>query len=325
MRQIPVIDLSAARVGGLASRQAVAREIDATCREIGFFTITGHGVPVATMDELRSKAHAFFALPLEEKRRAIHPVAGTPRGYRAQGLEALALANAGTTPPDLKEFYHFGRESWPSEPYYTGPEGRNYFIPNLWPLKPEGFATAAAAYYAEMEKLAALLMRLTALGLDVDEYFFDEKFDRHITAMRLNFYAEQTSAPMPGQLRAGAHTDYGAFTILNGESVPGGLEVRAKDGHWIPVETDPQTFVVNIGDLLMRWTNDRWISNTHRVVNPPASVASRAKRLSIAFFLQPNYDALIECVAPAGQAKYPPVRSGDYRDLKYRQTTVAVA
>jgi isopenicillin N synthase-like dioxygenase len=325
MQQIPVIDLSAARSGGLASRQAVAREIDATCREIGFFTITGHGVPAATMGELRSKAHTFFALPLEGKRSAIHPVAGTPRGYRAQGLEALAHANAGATPPDLKEFYHFGRESWPNEPYYTGPEGRNYFIPNLWPLKPQGFANAAQAYYAEMEKLAALMLRLTALALDLEEHFFDDKIDRHITAMRLNFYPEQTSAPKPGQLRAGAHTDYGVFTILNGESVPGGLEVLAKNGDWIAVETDPETFVVNIGDLLMRWTNDRWVSNTHRVGNPPASVASRAKRLSIAFFQQPNYDALIECIAPAGKAKYPPVRSGEYRDLKYRQTTVAVA
>src|SRR5215467_10387398 len=154
MQQIPVIDLSAARGGGLASRQAIAREIDATCREIGFFTIAGHGVPGATMDELRSKAHTFFALPLEEKYKAIHPVPGTPRGYRAQGLEALAHANAGTTPADLKEFYHFGRESWPEETYYRGSEGSRYFIPNFWPATPKGFATAAAAYYIEMEKLA---------------------------------------------------------------------------------------------------------------------------------------------------------------------------
>jgi len=324
MQEIPVIDLSAARIGGLTSRQAAARQIDDTCREIGFFTIAGHGVPVRIMDELRSMAHVFFALPLEEKRRAIHPIPGTPRGYRVQGLEALAHANAGKTPPDLKEFYHFGRESWPNEHYYTGTEGRNYFIPNLWPLRPEGFANAAAAYYAEMEKLAAFLMRLTALALNLEEHFFDNKIDRHITAMRLNFYPEQTSAPKPGQLRAGAHTDYGAFTILNGENVPGGLEVLAKNGHWIAVETHPETFVVNIGDLLMRWTNDRWVSNTHRVVNPPPSIASRAKRLSIAFFQQPNYDALIECIAPSGKAKYPPVGSGEYRDLKYRQTAVAV-
>ena len=122
MQRIPIIDLSAAGSGGLASRQAIAREIDATCREIGFFTITGHGVPIAAMDELRSKAHTFFALPLEEKCKAINPVPGTPRGYRAQGLESLAQANAGATPPDLKEFYHFGRESWPEETYHTGPE-----------------------------------------------------------------------------------------------------------------------------------------------------------------------------------------------------------
>lgn len=325
MQGIPTIDLSAARIGGLASRRAVAREIDAACREIGFFTIAGHGVPVAIMDELRSKAHTFFALPLEEKCKAIHPVPGTPRGYRAQGLEALAHANAGKTPADLKEFYHFGRESWPEEAYYTGPEGRRYFIANLWPTTPEGFADAAAVYYAEMENLAAFMMRLAALALGVEEHFFDDSIGRHISAMRLNFYPGQKSAPKPGQLRAGAHTDYGAFTILNGESVPGGLQVLAKNGQWIDVETDPETFVINIGDLLMRWTNDRWVSNSHRVANPPAPVASQAKRLSIAFFQQPNYDAWIECIAPPGKAKYPAVKSGEYRDFKYRQTTVAVA
>jgi isopenicillin N synthase-like dioxygenase len=326
MRQIPIIDLSEALTGGLASRQAAAQQIDRTCREIGFFTIAGHGVPVTVMHALRSKAHAFFALPLEEKRKAVHPIAGTPRGYRAQGIEALAQANASAAPPDLKEFYHFSRqEGWPDEPYYTGVEGRRYFIPNLWPAEPKGFAACALAYYAEMEKLVAFMMRLAALALDLDEHFFADKIDRHVSAMRLNFYPEQTTTPHAGQLRAGAHSDYGAFTILNGENVPGGLQVLAKDGHWIDVETDPETFVINIGDLLMRWTNDRWVSNTHRVVNPPASIASRAKRLSIAFFQQPNYDALIECIAPPGKAKYPPVRSGEYRDLKYRQTTVAVA
>jgi hypothetical protein len=100
------------------------------------------------------------------------------------------------------------------------------------------------------------------------------------------------------------------FTILNGENVAGGLEVRTRAGDWIAVETEPGNFVVNIGDLLMRWTNDRWVSNTHRVANPPPSVAAPAKRLSIAFFHQPNYDALIECIAPKGEAKYPPVRLG---------------
>jgi isopenicillin N synthase-like dioxygenase len=324
MDRIPVIDLTPARTGDLRARQAVAQRIDEACREIGFFTITGHGVPREVMDSLRAQAHAFFALPLDEKRRAINPVPNSPRGYRALGIEALGRGNsAATTPPDLKEFYHIGREAWPDEPYYTSAEGRGYFIPNFWPDGLAGFREAAARYYTEIEGVVGLLMRLAALGLGVDERFFDDKIDRHISAMRLNFYPEQTVSPVPGQLRAGAHTDFGAFTILNGENVPGGLQVRTRKGDWIDVETDPGSFVVNIGDLLMRWTNDRWISNLHRVVNPPPTVAARAKRLSIAFFHQPNYDAMIECIAPPGQAKYPPVRSGDYRDLKYRQTAVA--
>jgi isopenicillin N synthase-like dioxygenase len=170
-----------------------------------------------------------------------------------------------------------------------------------------------------MEKLVGNLMRITALGLGLEEHFFDDKIDRHITAMRLNFYPDVKEPSRPGQLRGGEHTDYGLLTILNGENVPGGLQVKTRSGAWIDVATDPDTFVVNIGDLLMRWTNDRWISNVHRVATPPGN-AGAAKRLSMAFFHHPNYDALIQCQAPSGQAKHPPVLSGEYRNLKYRQT-----
>jgi isopenicillin N synthase-like dioxygenase len=136
--------------------------------------------------------------------------------------------------------------------------------------------------------------------------------------MRLNYYPAQASLPRPGQLRASAHTDYGGFTILSGEDVPGGLQVRTRSERWIDVPTSPTTFVVNIGDLLMRWTNDRWLSNLHRVVNPPA--AGHGPRLSIAFFNHPNYDALIECLPSQGPARHPPVFSGEYRDTKYTKT-----
>ena len=317
---IPVIDLGPALRGDHGARLRTGQEIDRTCREIGFFTITGHGVPPALMDALRDTAKEFFALSLEEKLRAVHPVPGTPRGYIALGVEALSRGNANATPPDLKEYYHFGRESWPDAAYWTSPEGQRYFRPNLWPARPAGFAAAAAAYYAAMEVLTVELMRLAALGLGIEEHFFDSRIDRHITAMRLNHYPEQVTPPAPGQLRAGAHTDYGLLTILNGEDVPGGLQAQTRGGAWLDVATDPHSFVVNIGDLLMRWTNDRWVSNVHRVVNPPDSLAARSRRLSIAYFQHPNYDALIECLAPPGEAKYPPVLSGAYRDEKYRQT-----
>ena len=113
--------------------------------------------------------------------------------------------------------------------------------------------------------------------------------------------------------------------VLSGEDEPGGLEVRTRDGRWVAVATTPARFVVNIGDLLMRWTNDRWLSNLHRVVNPPSGARPRRARLSIAFFNHPNYDALIECLATQGPARHAPVRSGDYRDLKYAKTGLAGA
>ena len=154
-----------------------------------------------------------------------------------------------------------------------------------------------------MDQLIVFLMRLAALALRVDEAFFDDKVDRSIGTMRLNYYPAQAVPPVPGQLRASAHTDYGGFTILAGEDVPGGLQVLTRAGQWVDVATTPENFVVNIGDLLMRWTNDRWLSNMHRVVNPPLGGAPSRPRLSIAFFNHPNYDALIECLPTPGRGQ----------------------
>jgi isopenicillin N synthase-like dioxygenase len=324
MHAIPVIDLGPARRADRAERLAVARAIDAACSEIGFFTITDHGVGDAVVADLRSAAHAFFALPAAEKLKARHPVAGTNRGYHPVGGEALSTAMDQTAPPDLKEFFHVGPVDVTDDPYYTSALGRQHFQPNIWPAAPREFERAATVYYRTMSELIVFLMRLTALALERPETFFDDKVDRSIGTMRLNYYPAQAAPPRPGQLRAGAHTDYGGFTILSGEDVPGGLQVMTRAGEWIDARTEPTNFVVNIGDLLMRWTNDRWISTLHRVVNPPSADASRP-RLSIAFFNHPNYDVLIECVAAPGAAKHAPVRSGDYRDIKYAKTGLAPA
>jgi len=318
MITIPVIDLTPAREGGQADRLRVARQIDTACRDIGFFTLTGHGVQPVIISDLQRTAHAFFELPLAEKLRFRHPVIGTNRGYHPAGHEALSTAMDQATPADLKEFFHVGPVDVTDDPYFTSALGRRHFLPNIWPLSPADFEQAATVYYRTMSGLVVLLMRLTALGLGVTETYFDRKVDRSIGTMRLNYYPAQTEPPRVGQLRAGAHTDYGGFTILSGEDVPGGLQVRTRAGDWIDVRTEPTSFVVNIGDLLMRWTNDRWLSNMHRVVNPPTTV-NRA-RVSIAFFNHPNYDVSVECLAPAGQAKHPPVLSGDYRDVKYAKT-----
>ncbi|MFQ5974338.1 MAG: isopenicillin N synthase family dioxygenase [Alphaproteobacteria bacterium] len=325
MTAIPIIDLTPARDGGPTDRLRVAHQIDAACCEIGFFTIMGHGVPHQIISDLTAAAHAFFVLPLAEKLKASHPVQGTNRGYHPVGGEALAAANDQAAPADLKEFFHVGPVDVTSDPYFTSELGRRHFLPNIWPAVPSDFERAATVYYRTMSQLVVLLMRLTALTLGLEETFFDRKVDRSIGTMRLNYYPGQTEPPRPGQLRAGAHTDYGGFTILSGEDVPGGLQVRARSGDWIDARTQPNSFVVNIGDLLMRWTNDRWLSNLHRVVNPPSTAASPRARLSIAFFNHPNYDVLIECIAAPGQVKHPPVMSGEYRDLKYAKTGLAPA
>ncbi len=319
MTTVPVIDLAPARASG-AGRVQVARAIDEACREIGFFAITGHDVPARAVDDLRAAAHAFFALPLDEKLRARHPIAGTNRGYHPVGGEALSASRDDPAPPDLKEFFHVGPVDTSDDPYYTSALGRRHFEPNIWPARPASFAHAATTYYRAMSALLVRLMRIAAIALEVDETFFDDKVDRSIGTMRLNYYPAQPVAPRVGQLRASAHTDYGGFTILSGEDVAGGLQVLTRDGAWIDVATEPATFVVNIGDLLMRWTNDRWLSTMHRVVNPPAADGPHSARLSIAFFNHPNYDVTIECVPSQGPAKHPPVLSGEYRDLKYSKT-----
>lgn len=317
---VPVIDIGPAHTGGLAERRRVAAAIDDACREIGFFAITGHAVAERLIDDLRRRAHEFFSLPLAEKLASRHPVAGTNRGYHPVGLEALSAANDAAAPPDLKEFFHIGPVDIGGDAYYTSELGRRHFMPNIWPPAPAGFERAVSAYYRTMSVLVVDLMRLAALALEVPETFFDDKVDRSIGTMRLNYYPALAETPRPGQLRASAHTDYGGFTILSGEDVPGGLQVRTRDGRWIDVSTSPATFVVNIGDLLMRWTNDRWLSNLHRVVNPPRADTPSRARLSIAFFNHPNYDALIECLHSQGVAKHSPVLSGEYRDTKYAKT-----
>src|SRR6185369_11829471 len=172
MNEVPLIDLTPARQGGRAERQAVAARIDEACREIGFFAIGGHGVPARMVDDLRSSAHAFFGLPLADKVAVRHPVAGTNRGYHPVGGEALSKANDAAAPPDLKEFFHVGPVDVTAEPYYTCAEGRAHFVPNIWPTRPSGFERAASAYYRAMDRLVQELMRLAALALEVDESFF---------------------------------------------------------------------------------------------------------------------------------------------------------
>ena len=165
---------------------------------------------------------------------------------------------------------------------------------------------------------------VTALLLDAPEDFFDDKVDRHISRLRVRNYPEQPERPRPGQLRAGAHADYGSLTILKAEAKPGGLEACNQTGEWVEVPIVSGTFVVNVGELMARWTNDRWPATLHRVVNPPRAQALGSRRQSIVFFHNPNYDAEIRCVPscadPAHPARYPVTTSGEHLRRQFVRT-----
>jgi isopenicillin N synthase-like dioxygenase len=195
-----------------------------------------------------------------------------------------------------------------------------------WPSKPKGFEQAASEYYRAMENLGAELMKIFALALELPIDWFDNKINNHQSALRILNYPHQDHVPEAGQVRASAHTDYGTLTILAADDAPGGLEVQNHDGTWQSVKVsqsgakhdglNPRVFVVNLGDLMQRWTNDRWRSTMHRVVNPPREIAEsgiNTRRQSIAFFMNPNPDLLVEPILLQNQApKYPPVLAQDH-------------
>ncbi len=328
---IPVIDLSPYLDGGASGKQQVARAVDRACRDLGFLTVTGHGVPKAFIEAVYADAKAFFDLPLARKAAIRQPSPDAARGYSGVGEEGLSYSLDAATPGDLKESLTIGQLEVPADdPYYTHPDAGSFFAPNLWPSAPSGLEASWSAYFRAMEALSASLMRIFALALDLPETFFDATIDRHISNFRAINYPDQPDTPLTGQLRAGAHSDYGSLTIVRQEDAPGGLQVQAESGAWIDVPPVADAFVVNIGDLMMQWTNDRWRSTMHRVVNPPREKALGSRRISLVFFHQPNYDALVSCLpscqGPGNPARYAPITSGRHFIGKFlKQSTMGVA
>jgi isopenicillin N synthase-like dioxygenase len=319
----PVVDISAfvRADGSERDRCNIARQIANACETIGFFAVTGHGVPRSVIADLVEQAYKFFDLPLDEKFAVKRPRPEQNRGYIPPGDERLARLAGNETPPDLKELFTIGPFDLPDTPYFTGAAAYPSFAPNLWPARPAGLRAALQAYWGELDRVAHTLCRIFAAALELAPDFFDSKTDRHISQLRIMHYPPPETAPLPGQLRAGTHSDLGMMTLLYSDNDVGGLEVMDRQGRWVRVPPIDGAFTVNLGDLMMRWTNNRWRSTPHRVVNPPEAENWRSRRMSIGMFFIPTYDAEVApLTGGADVPHYAPTTVADYRTSRFAST-----
>ena len=290
-QQVPVLDLD----GFAADDETLVARAGEAYREYGFCGFRNHGIPDPVIADAYAAIHHFFALPTEAK-LAYRSLDGGQRGYTP-----FATERARDNPvPDLKEFWHTGREMPPDNPW------PDIMRPNRWPEEVPGFRPAILALYEELDRLGQRILGIIARSLSLGETAFDPAVHLGNSILRAIHYPPLPAAETPA-VRAARHEDINLITLLIGSS-EAGLEILARDGSWVPVTSIPGTIVVNIGDMMKRLTNHVLPSTPHRVVNPPGAAGSQS-RYSIPFFMHPNPDYVIEtlpqCVTPDNPNRYP--------------------
>lgn len=296
MSTIPSINIAPYLDG--SDKESVAKQIGEACTSIGFFMISGHGINLELLSQIRSQAAEFFEQqPLTEKQKYTAPFG---LGYMGQGTENVAAT--------LKD----------SSTKIDQKESLNLTLPvrdEIWPSEPSNLKAVCEEYYKSVEKLSMQLMRLFALALNLDEFYFDEKVDKAYTTLRLLNYPTPSPDTPAEETRNGEHTDYGTLTILWSPDSRG-LQAQNRNQEWIDVISPPDQFIINIGDLMMNWTNDKWISTLHRVIPHPATT----KRFSIPFFHNPNPNSMIECIPgcciDGEKPKYEPMLAKTHLEMK---------
>lgn len=307
----PVFDLAKFEKSTGQSRSDAAAQLDQICRDTGFLVLQGHGVPATLTDRMFAAIRMFFEQPAEIKARTAAPYPGYPYGWLGPDKEALARSKGQDTPPDLKESFNGGPLNIPAG--IPDPQAYEFcYQPTLWP-ELSGFRETWEEYYAAMEDLARRVMAAFAAALDLPEAYFAPFIGQPISALRALHYPGTQGDIRQHQQRAGAHTDYGSLTILLPQPGSSGLQIHSGE-EWVDVPAPPGAFVINIGDLMARWTADRWVSTLHRVV----ARADQPERYSLAFFHQPDWMAEISPLD--GSTGYPMVRSGPYLMQKFQST-----
>jgi len=310
---LPLIDISGLSSHDPVDQHLVAEQLRQACEQRGFFYITGHGIDPALISSLFAASQRFFDLPMTEKLAVDKKLSRCNRGYeplRAQTLESGA-------PPDLKESFYAGAEVAANDARVLA--GRFNTGPNQWPETLPDFRAVMQNYYQAAYGLGATIVRGLALSLGVPVSHFDGYLKEAAATLRLLHYPPQPANPEPGEKGCGEHTDFGGVTLLLQDEA-GGLQVWDKDlGSWIDAPPVPGAFVVNIGDLFARWTNDRYVSTLHRVIN-----VSGRERYSVPFFFTGNPLHKVECIPTCldeGELpRYPAVTVEQHQIECYRRT-----
>lgn len=309
---IPTIDLRPWIHGGPEERGRIARTVDQALQSAGFLLVTGHGVDPVLRARIRETARVFFTLPAEVKQSYAARVGG--RGWLGPGAEANGYSEGTETPPDLKESLTFATH----EPFEDPVVNAEWYAPNVWPAEVPELRALCEEYLARMAELEKLLLSLLAEALGLPPEFFARHMDHPTYGFNINWYpgTEVVGEPRPGQFRIGPHTDFGTVTILDRQTGKGGLQVHTDpvdggDG-WRDAPFDPAAFTINIGDLMARWTGDRWRSGRHRVL-PPPSDAPAEELISLVYFGECTPGTRVESLpAPVGRVAHEPVDSHVY-------------
>jgi isopenicillin N synthase-like dioxygenase len=307
MAAIPVIDLA-------AGDAAVAAAVRGACETAGFFYIVNHGVPEALVRDQFAWAERFFELPLDAKQAVALSKSAARRGWEGVGSQTLDEA----AKPDLKESYYCGVEYPPEHPYVRA--GHDSYGANCWPDGLPGFGAQMTRYIDAVLPLGERLFGHLARSLDLPVDWFCPLIAQPMITLRLVRYPPHPADAPADLFGAGAHTDWGAVTILAQDAL-GGLDVCLPDGSWVAAPPIAGSFVVNLGDMVPRWTNGRYRSNRHRVRN---TMGGGRLRHSIPLFFSPDYTARITCAPTclaAGETPlYPPCTAGEHLHEMYLKT-----
>lgn len=303
---ISIVDLAPFVQGDTLARRKVGRAFGQAFETTGFAVLVGHGVPEQLAADTYHAMKDYFARPMAAKLGDTPPEKTKGRGYLPMGIESVAKTLSGVTPPDLCEALVF------SAPHRESHGGR----PNIWPAQPARLRGLVEAWCSSMVELTGHLAQLSALALELPEDYLAPWYIDPSLTLRFVHYPDQPEPPAPGQLRYGAHHDYGGLTILRQDQAPGGLEICDRSGRWHEAGVVPNSFVINVGDLMARWTNGRWRSTLHRVSNPDRSLTGSTARLSMVAFTGPNENSKVACLPSCCNtehpAQYEPVIAGDY-------------